>query len=198
MLGFRDDFDLLAAVADGAFEDPLWSGFLARLQRATDSDYASLTFRRPGPPPHQVIHLYAGERWPPQVQQRFEDIYGRSDPLPYHALDEGRVYALHELLRFGDPLHDSYYREILAPSGMNVLRMLRIVEPGGVNAWLTVSRGHGDFDAGHEKLMAAVAPYLRAALRSFAALERERFNASVAGDAIRRLNFGWFTLDATG
>jgi hypothetical protein len=37
---------------------------------------------------------------------------------------------------------------------------------------------------------------LQSVLRSFVALERERTNAVLAGDAIQRLRFGWITLDA--
>jgi DNA-binding CsgD family transcriptional regulator len=56
----------------------------------------------------------------------------------------------------------------------------------------------GEFSSGDEDLVAALAPALRAALRSFVALERERMNAALANEAISRLNFGWITLDARG
>ena len=47
-------------------------------------------------------------------------------------------------------------------------------------------------------MIEALAPYLRSALRGYVALERERFKASVAGEAIRKLSFGWLTLDTAG
>jgi DNA-binding CsgD family transcriptional regulator len=81
---------------------------------------------------------------------------------------------------------------------MNSLCMMRVKEATGVNAWLTICREGPDFQAHERALMGAIAPYLRQALRSFVALERERFNASVAGEAVRRLDFGWITLDASG
>jgi DNA-binding CsgD family transcriptional regulator len=76
--------------------------------------------------------------------------------------------------------------------------MMRVEEPGGVSAWLTVSRAQGDFDDAHAALIAAIAPFWRAALHSYVALERERMTGSVAKEAIRRMNFGWLTLDAEG
>jgi len=140
--------DLLAPLMEGAFEEPLWSTFLDRLRARTGADYASMIFRPPGMPLNEVIHLFSGERSPPQVQLHYHEILYKTDPLPYHQLTEGRVYALGELL------------------------------------------------ARDTALLESLGPYVRGALRSFVALERERFAASVAGDAIRRLNFGWFTLDA--
>lgn len=189
--------DLLPSLLDGGFETPLWSGFLHRLQAATAADYAALTFRPPGRPRNGTIHLHAGAAFPPEITELYRERFDE-DPLPYHRLAEGRVYPLDELLRAGDPAHDAYYAEFLLPSGMKTMRMMRVAEASGVNAWLAVSRREGDFGPDDDRLLAELAPYLRATLRSFVALERERFNAAVAGETIRRLDFGWLSLDATG
>jgi DNA-binding CsgD family transcriptional regulator len=121
-----------------------------------------------------------------------------SDPLPYQEMTDGRVYALPELLRFGDPEHESYFNQFLVPSGMSILRMMRVVEASGVSAWLTVSRRKREFETETEALIDAIGPYLRAAVHSYVVLERERINASVANEAFRRMNFGWLTLDGEG
>jgi DNA-binding CsgD family transcriptional regulator len=118
--------------------------------------------------------------------------------MPYHDLVAGRVYALNELLRFGDPEHDRYRLQFLAPGGMKFMRMMRVEEASGVSAWLTAARAEREFAPAADGLLAAVGPYLRAALRSYVAMERERITASVAHEAIRRMNFGWLTLDAEG
>jgi DNA-binding CsgD family transcriptional regulator len=193
-----DDSDLVSPILEGAFEDPLWASFLDRLRAQTAADYASLIFRPPGRPLNAVIHLFSGAPSPPMVRDLYhEDLYQR-DPLPYHQLAEGRPYALDELLRLDDPAHEVFYRDIVVPSGMAAMRMMRLEEASGVSAWLTVARRTEDFDAAASALMRSVAPVLRGALRNFVALERERFSASVANEAIRRLRFGWFTLDAAG
>lgn len=200
MLSAADAADLLAPLIDGMVEDPPWSTFLERLRVRLGSGYASLVFRPypDGTPQNRLIHLFAGERWPPRVNQLYRERLGGTDPLPYRELHEGRVYPLSELLRRDDPAHEFYLTELLAPSGMSVMRMMRVEEPGGVSGWITVARRAAEFSAGDEALIAGLAPFLRSALRSLVALERERISATVAGEAIRRLNFGWIALDAQG
>jgi DNA-binding CsgD family transcriptional regulator len=200
MLAPEDAEELLQPLIEGMVEDPLWSTFVDRLRNRMTADYASITFRPfpLGTPQTRVIHLASGAQSPPIIAQLYRDSLYQSDPLPYFAMEEGRVYALPELLRDDDPRHEDYRRQLLAPSGMNMLRLMRVREASGVNAWIAVSRRKGDFRAEHEALLVDLAPFLRAALRSYVALERERTNASVAGEVIRRMNFGWLTLDARG
>ncbi len=200
MLTDTDAEELLEPLIEGMVEDPLWSTFLARLRRRAGADYTSIVFRPLpfGPERNRVFHLYSGQPSPPVVSQHYHDNLHVSDPMPYQDMVDGRVYALPELLRFGDPEHDSYRNQLLVPSGMNILRMMRVVEASGVSAWLTVSRRLQDFDPQVDGLIQAIGPYLRAALRSYVALERERTTASVANEAIRRMNFGWLTLDLAG
>jgi DNA-binding CsgD family transcriptional regulator len=192
--------DLIAPLIEGIMEDPLWSAFMAGLRGRLGADYVSIVFRPlpDGSPGNRLIHLYSGQAWPDEVNRRFRESLGGQDPVPYHDLVAGRVYALNELLTFGDPEHDRYRLQLLTPGGMKFMRMMRIEEAGGVSAWLTVSRAEYEFGPEDDALIAAIAPFWRAALTSYVALERERVTASVANEAIRRLNFGWLTLDASG
>jgi DNA-binding CsgD family transcriptional regulator len=190
--------ELLLALLNGAFETPLWSTFLDALRQRTGADYASLVFRPPGLPSNTVFHLFSGDRCPPVIQQLYRDSFYKQDPTPYHEMSEGVVYALDELLRSDNPDHAAYLQAVMAPSGMNAARMMRVEEASGVDAWLTITRREQDFEAEHGALLDTLAPFLRSVLRSFVALERERTNAALAGDAIQRLSFGWITLDATG
>ncbi len=190
--------DLLLALLNGAFEKPLWSTFLDTLRRRTRADYASLVFRPPGLPSNTVFHLYSGQRSPPVIAQLYRDSFYKQDPTPYHQMSEGRVYTLGELLRSDEPAHAAYLNAVMAPSGMNIARMVRVEEASGVNGWLTITRRESEFGAGDDELLKALVPYLRSVLRSYVALERERTDAAIAGDAIHRLSFGWITLDAAG
>lgn len=190
--------DLLPSLLDGAFETPPWSGFLDRFRQAMAADYAALTFRPLGKPLNQVVHLYSGAASPPLLSKLYHEQLYELDPLPYYELAEGQAYTLDELLTPGEPSHDHYYRNFLVPCGMCALQMMRVIEPGGVNAWLVTTRRNSDFTLPDKALLTAIAPYLRRALRGFAALERERFNASVAADAISRLAFGWIALGPAG
>jgi DNA-binding CsgD family transcriptional regulator len=192
--------DLVLPLLEGLGEEPLWSTFIARLRATLGADYASIVFRPipVGQPQSRVVHLFSGADWPPPISKAYRDGGYLDDPLPYFSQAEGRVYRLGELLSAGDPAHEDYRRRMLVPSGMNVMRFLRVEERGGVSAWLTVSRAAGEFGPEADALLTELAPYLRAAIAAQVALERERTSATVAGEAIRRMNFGWITLDAAG
>ena len=177
--------ELLLALLDGAFDAPPWQRFLDLLRRQAGADYASLIFRPPGRGPDTVLHLYSGACSPPKVQRLYRERFSRQDPLPYHEMREGHVYCFDELLPPGSPQGEAYVREVMAPSGMNAMRMMRIVEPGGTSGWLTITRRRGDFGQNAATLLRELAPYLRSVLRSFVALERERTRASLASAAIR-------------
>ncbi|MEO5586072.1 MAG: helix-turn-helix transcriptional regulator [Novosphingobium sp.] len=196
----RDAADLILPLLEGLGEEPLWRTFIARLRERLDADYASIVFRPipVGQPQSRVVHLFSGADWPPLLAAAYRDGAYLEDPLPYFSLSEGRVYRLGELLSAGDPRHEDYRARMLSPSGMNVLRIVRVEERGGISAWLTVSRRAGEFGAGADALLTELVPYLRAAIAAEVAIERERTSATVAGDAIRRLNFGWITLDGEG
>ncbi|GAB7551925.1 hypothetical protein NRB_14260 [Novosphingobium sp. 11B] len=191
---------LIAPLIEGLVEDPPWRGFLDALRAAVAGDYASLVFRPLplGTPEARVIHLYSGAPSPPRVSRHYrENLYLR-DPMPYHEMTEGRTYRLDQLLHFGEPAHDAYLTQLLVPSGMNHMRMIRFAEKSGTSGWITVTRREGDFGRQVDGLLEALVPYMRVALGSFVALERERMTAAVAREAVRRLNFGWLTLDGEG
>src|SRR5882724_8422506 len=159
--------ELLLSLLNGAFESPLWSTFLEQLRQHTRADYASLVFRPPGMPSNTVFHLFSGNRCPPVIQQLYRDSFYKRDPTPYHEMSEGRVYALGELLRSDNPAHAAYLKAVMVPSGMNAARMMRVIEPSGVNAWLTITRRMQDFKLEDDTLLSSIAPYLRSVLRSF-------------------------------
>ncbi|WP_285019898.1 helix-turn-helix transcriptional regulator [Novosphingobium sp. fls2-241-R2A-195] len=191
---------LIAPLIGGLVEYPPWRAFLDVLRAEVAGDYASLVFRPLplGTPEARVIHLYSGAPSPAPVSRLYrEDLYLR-DPMPYHEMVEGRTYRLDQLLHFGEPAHDAYLTQLLVPSGMNHMRMIRFAAREGTSGWITVTRRNGEFDAEVDRLLEAMAPYMRAALGSFVALERERMTATVTQEAVRRMSFGWLTLDGEG
>lgn len=188
---------LLLALIDGAFDVPPWRRFLDELRGCIGADYASLIFRPPGRSPNTVLHLYSGACSPPKVQRLYRESFYEQDPLPYHDMADGRVYGFDELLPPGNPRGEAYIREVMTPSGMNVMRMMRVVEAGGASGWLTMTRRRRDFEPSVDALIRELAPYLRSVLRNYLVLERERTNARLAGEAIKRLDFGWLALDAS-
>lgn len=195
-----EDAALIRALIEGMVEEPVWSDFIALLRARVKADYASIVFRPlpPESPQYRVVHIFSGRDSPPILAALYREGLHRDDPMPYHDLKDGRVYALEELLQDGDPQHDLYRSRMLEPSGMNRMRMLRVVERGGVSAWLTISRQTEDFGPAEDAVLAGIAPFLRAALHTHVTIERERTAARIAHDAISRMNFGWLTLDADG
>jgi DNA-binding CsgD family transcriptional regulator len=194
----HDPTDLLPAIVDGVLETPPWGSFLNGLRRKVSASYTSLIFRRPDQPLNAVVHLFSGEPSPPVVHQLYHDQLYRQDPMPYERLTEARPYATGELLRLDEPSHSAFYREIVVPSGMAEMRIMRVQEASGVNAWLTIARGEPEFGLRDDALLTTIAPVLRSALATLMTLERERFSAAVTSEAMRRLRFGWFTLDPAG
>ena len=197
MLTARDETDLLTAVYDGPFEQPLWSTFLDRLRARVRANYAGLIFRPPDQP-RELIVFHSGKRSPPELRDLYRQRYSEHEPLPYFQLREGRVYALSELLDETDPIDRAYFEDILVPSGMKRMRMVRVVEPSGVNAWLIIARDDPDFTASESALLSALVPHVQRALRLHVAAERERLRSSIASGAMQRLNFGWLSFDAAG
>jgi len=194
-LRIQDETELLPAIYDGPFEQPLWSTFLERLGARTGASYAGLIFRPPGRAAGDHIELFSGERAPSDIRRLYREEIYKYDPFPQFNFREERVYALSELLDPHDPMHAAFLRDVLLPSGMQEMRIMKIIEPGGVAAWLSIARRQPDFSAADGALLSALGPHLRRALRNYASIERERFRTSVASRAIRRLNFGWISLD---
>jgi hypothetical protein len=191
------DAELVAAVLEGAFEQPLWGTFLRRLRTRTGSDHVSMIFRPPDRPLSDALHLYAGGR-----DQTVQAIYGRYlstlDLLSDFDMSEGRAYVFDELYPPRNPRHDAFYREVIAPSGIRSARVIRVAERTGVSAWLTLLRRGEDYDPGVSQMLEELAPLLRGALRSYIALEHERFRSSIADRAMQSLHFAWLTLDEAG
>ena len=178
-----DDDGVLQALYEGMFETPLWRDFLRRLLAKTGAQFTTLTFRPADE--EAVVELFADE--PPPRAMR--------DPFPYRTMRPNRAYALDELLDPKDPRQQAFYETAMLPQGLSNMRSIRVTEPGGIDVWLSCSGGR-NIGSATGALLTALAPHLRIALRSFAALERERFRSAVTGQAFDRLKMGWLSLDA--
>lgn len=198
MLTIRDEDDLLTALYQGTFEQPLWNTFLERLRARMGARYAGIIFRPSDRPANSPIELYSGMRAPTDLTRLYQEELYRSDPFLRFDLREGRVYSLSELLLDSNPEHARFRRDMLEPSGIRFMRIVRVSEPGGVSAWLSVSRDRPDFTAADTAMLSRLATHFRTALRTHIALEREKLRANIADDVMSRLSFGWISLDANG
>ena len=198
MLTARDEDDLLTALYNGPFEQPLWTTFLDRLRARMGARYAGLIFRPPDRPANSPVEIYSGTRAPPSLHRLYQEELYKVDPFLGFEMREGRVYSLSELFIDGDPVHDTFRSEVLAPSGIRFMRLVRVSEPSGISTWLSVSRDKADFSASDTALLSRLAMHFRISLRNHIALEREKMRSSIADDMMRRLAFGWISLDANG
>jgi DNA-binding CsgD family transcriptional regulator len=187
-----DDDGLLQSLYEGMFETPLWGDFLRRLLAKTGARFTTLIFRPVDE--ETVVELYAGDPPLEEVRKLFVE-GGMRDPIPYRTMRPGRAYALEELLDPFEPKQKAYYEQAMLPQGLTNMRSIRVTEPDGIDLWLACSGGK-NIGSGTGALLTALAPHLRIALRSFAALERERFRSAVTGQAFDRLKMGWLSLDA--
>jgi DNA-binding CsgD family transcriptional regulator len=198
MLTRQDETELLTALHAGVLEQPLWSTFLERLRLRAGATRVTLVFGSGDSPMTEVTELFAGRATPHELEARYRAELYRDDPLPYHRLRPGRVYALAEFLEPNNPAHVAFSRDFLQPMGIRDLRVLRIAEPGGYNAWLSIFRGDRDFGGGEILLLGALAEHLGIAFRTLSAIEQERIRHGISATVMKRLNFCWFTLDARG
>ena len=182
-----DDDSLLQSLYEGMFETPLWRGFLNKLLAKTGSDTVKLLFQPSDE--ERVIELSAGsanmlgEPILPEGRRRI------GDAIPIRAMRPNRVYAQDELLDLAGAKRSD------EPSPFKQLRAIRVTEPGGLDLWLLCSGGK-NIGSATSALFTALAPHMQIALRSHAALERERFRSSITGQAFDRLKMGWLSLDA--
>lgn len=197
MIAMAEDSALLTALHEGIFEQPLWSTFLDRLNDRLASEQVLLSFRRSDAPGTEVTQIYAGAAMPEAQRLYFDDLYV-SNPMAYRGMTPGRIHTLLDMLEHADPLTAAMHHDRLVSMGPCYIRVLRIVEPGGSSAWLMASRSSTDFEPGEDAMFAAMAPHFAISLRTYSEIESGRTHADISSTAIRRLNFGWLTLDGRG
>lgn len=188
---------LVAALFKGIFERPLWATFLDALRRRTGADHVVLIFHPPGRRLDEAMHLISGTVPTSVIEQHFRE-YAAMVNLPPSVLPEAEPFSLDDLTARFDASSLNFYRGIFQEYGITGIRQMRVQEATGVDAWLTLARRGGDFTPDDDALLRSLAPVLRGVLQTYVAMERERFAASLTADAVRRLQFGWLTLDRAG
>lgn len=170
------EVELLVPLHEGVFELPMWRTFLERLRQAAGVAWAAIAVRPTGR--GEVAAFVSAALGDPP---RFAEIPATAQ------MREGRVYGLGELAALAGNAAPGFT--------LGDARAVRLSEEGGLEAWLALA-DQAPLGPDAARLLGALAPHLRAAIRVLGALERERTRASVGADAFSRLNFGWVSLDA--
>lgn len=193
-----DDSDILTSLHAGPLDNPLWNRFLTLLRERLGADFCGFFFRQGDAHITDSTEISVGPVGQEDLLPAYTAGFHTLDPIPYDALAPGRVYSLAEFIVAGDPGHERYVRDFLIPGRRQFMRVMRVSAPEGYNAWLMAWRATRDFAAADDAALAALAPHLAISLELYSVLERERLRAGISGDAVRQLNYGWFTLDARG
>lgn len=189
------NLQLTCSLIEGSSDQPPWSRFLDQLREATGANYATLMFRPPGRPFMEAVSMLSGGSLALLHEGYKAHLYPR-DLLVNKVLEEGRLYSLDALMRSGEGSEFQAHREYVARHNITALRQVRVREPSGVDAWLTIARHGSDFDAAAERVVEAIIPVLKATLKQHVIAERARLEFIYTAEAVRRMQFGWFTLDA--
>lgn len=113
------------------------------------------------------------------------------------ALRPDRVYATEEMLNFDDSGALAQQRAALTAMGIRHARWMRVAVDQVGEATILLTRQREDFTASAVVTLSGLAPFLRAALRSFAAASEERLQRAMAQWALARLGIGQIALDDT-
>ncbi|PLK27607.1 helix-turn-helix transcriptional regulator [Novosphingobium sp. TH158] len=198
MAGTESGEDLTLSLLDGPLESPPWQSFLAQLREATGADHATLLVRSRGLPLGEALRVYSGAADDEAVQQNL-DQYEAS--LGFFGEFEGPEGTVQEFASGASPGSDpgsGILPHLRMPHPMEGVRVVRITEPSGVNAWLCLALEKGSFEREAGEILERLVPLMRGALRLYVRLEREKFVSEIADDAMRSLHFGWIGLDAEG
>lgn len=192
-----EEHDLIAALHRGTLGAPPWENFLAQLKRRTAADYANLFFQGD----HdwlQSVQIPAARQGSGDINEIYRNNFGKIAALPHNKMRLNRVYTLDEFIDPDDPHQKRYKALFLQDSDARFARILRVAEPNGGQIWISLARNFRNFSASDGALLGALANHLAIAAGTHSELERQRLKAGISADAIMRLNFGWFMLDASG
>ncbi|HZG32617.1 MAG TPA: hypothetical protein VEZ59_05040, partial [Sphingopyxis sp.] len=163
---------LLLAVQAGPIDSPPWSDFVRRLRVRLGGNFANLIFRRADADRASGIEVHDAPAPPDWLWDRYRARFADADPIPYFAMQPGRVYAYAELDGIAALARDAFREDFLRAADLEHFLIFRVVEPGGCNIWVTVTRSAAmpDFDADDRRLCERLTRALVPALSCYSAL----------------------------
>jgi len=191
---------LLLAVQAGPIDSPPWSDFVRRLRVRLGGNFANLIFRRADADRTSGIEVHDAPAPPDWLWDRYRARFADADPIPYFAMQPGRVYAYAELDGIAALARDAFREDFLRAADLEHFLIFRVVEPGGCNIWVTVTRSAAmpDFDVDDRRLCERLTRALVPALSCYSALLAQATETAAYRRAADLLAFGVVTLDSTG
>lgn len=191
---------LLLSIQAGPLEAPPWTDFVRRLREQIGGNFANLIFRRADADPAGGIEVRDALAPPEWLWTRYRERFASQDPIPYFAMQPGRVYAYDELEGVAAIAQDAFREDFLRAADFEHFLIFRVVEPSGCNIWVTVTRSAGEpaFGADDRALCERLARALVPALACYSALLSRSIETQMYRRAADLLSFGVITLDSAG
>lgn len=182
---------MLQDLNKGLFERPLWNSFLTRFCNQTDAAYATLSFGMYRS--ENVIALCSGEGPPPEVPEQVLRARSRQS-TPLQLIRGKESFSIDRFFQ-PDEIHErkAFWSKLHA-RGIEYVWIQPLIDPRGTAAWITCAGRSSGKETARE-VLSQLAPHVRQAVRTYIALEQERFSSAIVLEAAQRLNFGWFMLD---
>jgi DNA-binding CsgD family transcriptional regulator len=197
-IAIADSRDLLLPLVEGIRETSQWRQFMVNLLAQTNA-WRGVLFIALASAPADTEPLILQIAAPRSVKEPAIDIEAltRLRLHPQGALRPGRVYAVDEVLDLDNPAQAADQRAALRDLGIPYGRWMRVSADNVADAWILLTREREDFSASAVATLSSVAPYLRAALRSWVAISQERLLRIMAQASLARLGVGQLALDET-
>lgn len=197
-ISFSDQQELFLPLVEGIYEKPPWGQFMRNLVARTRARRAVLVVTLANAAPGQeptAIHV-AAPRAVAEPPIDFRRI-AKLGLHPHGTLRAGRVYAIDEMLDFGDKARLAHQREVLDSMGIRYGRWLRASAGGVADAWILLVREREDLSSSAAATLGAICPHVAAALRTFVALNEQRLQSAIAQCALGKLGIGHIAFDET-
>lgn len=197
-IAIAESRDLLLPLVEGIRDTSQWRQFMVNLLGQTNAR-RGLLFIALASSPVDTEPLILQIAAPRSVNDPPIDIDAltRLRLHPQGALRPGRVYAVDEVLDLDNPERAANQRAALGDLGIRYGRWMRVSADHIADAWILLTREREDFSASAVATLSSVAPYLRAALRSWVAISEERLLRIMAQASLARLGVGQIALDET-
>lgn len=206
------DYDrLLTALYAGPLETTPWQSFLPLCRELFDAKVISLTLRppavgdrgvilnqlrpQPGSDAAVSVQLADPDDWEVLIYR--EQFFALD---PFVNLPLGKVVTLQELMPDDELRGSEFYRQYLAPAGVEHILGADIGAPDAFQARLRLIRGPGEqaFAAADKALCGAIVPHLAQAIDIHARLNRMASERDLFAGAVEQLAVGTILLDENG
>lgn len=179
--------ELLRLVYAGAHDTPPWKPFLLALEQALQVDAATLVLRQPTIGDEGVLISVDTDR---DLERTYR--LGRYSDDPFLNIVPGYVYTLEDVISEAELHRTAYYRELMAPDGVEQMMALNVIGEFHGIAKLRLARRRGNRRYGivDKSFCARLAPHLAHAVSHYGRITIPALEHLVYGTALEQMAIG--------